>query len=204
MAKFGAKLGKSKKTDNNDQAMKAKVELRQKVLEAIPSAHVFDAFAGSGKMHDAVWHRAASYVGCDLRWFRDQRRVFVANNLRVLRAIPLEPYNVFDLDAYGAPWEQAIVILERRAWRSGELVAFILTDGSGLRLRFGGLPKSTQALARLPMDNLETGFGRREWLFDRCIAGVAKRANADVTMQFRAKGKTGSGMLYGCIVLKVR
>lgn len=204
---FSDRLGAGKKTDNNPQAMKAKVELRERVLAGVSgpgrSARVFDAFAGSGKMHDAVWHRADSYTGCDLRWFRDERRVFVANNLRVLRAIPLEPFNVFDLDAYGAPWEQALTIMHRRTWTPGELVGLCLTDGSGLKFRFGGLPRATAMLAQLPI-NLEAAFRNREWIFDRCVAGLAKLAGADVTGQWRAKGKGGAGMIYGGLVLKVR
>ena len=64
-----------------------------------------------------VWHEAAAYVGCDLKWYRDERLAYVADNRRVLRAIDLKPFNVFDFDAWGAPWEQVLILIARRPLR---------------------------------------------------------------------------------------
>lgn len=94
----------------------AKIKIRENVLLAIGTdrASVFDAFAAAGELHKAVWHRAHSYVGCDLQFFRDDRMAFVADNRRVLRSIDLAQFNLFDLDAFGSPWEQAYIIAKRR------------------------------------------------------------------------------------------
>lgn len=95
----------ARKTDNAPGRVKAKIELRGEVLAWIgpDQAQVFDAFSGDGGMHAAVWHAAAGYVGCDEKWYRDERTTFVADNRRVMRAIDLARFNVFDFDAYGAP-----------------------------------------------------------------------------------------------------
>ena len=78
-----ANIGQS---DNTVEAERAKITIRRNVLVEVGAAHssVFDAFAGEGRMHAAVWHEAARYVGCDTRFFTDDRPAFVADNRRVL------------------------------------------------------------------------------------------------------------------------
>jgi hypothetical protein len=136
------------KTDNNPTAKKAKIEIRQRVLAQVKPAKVLDLFCGRGEMYRAVWRNAASYTGCDERpwdWKLDPPR-FVADNRRLLRCLDLAQFNIFDLDAYGSPWEQAEIILHRRKWEPGERGGIIVTDGSSLKLRWGQMPK---ALARI-------------------------------------------------------
>jgi hypothetical protein len=137
------------KTDNNESGTRAKAELRTNVLEAMGEAHVFDVYCGlEGVMHSLVWHRAASYMGCDLRWnMSDKRRRFVGDSLRVLRCVDLSPYNVFDVDAYGDPWPSMIVLMARRTWKPGERGAVVITDGSLLKTRFGVSTRGITELA---------------------------------------------------------
>jgi hypothetical protein len=71
-----------------------------------------------------VWREAAGYVGCDLKWFADERCCYVADNRRVLRCADLSSFTCFDLDAYGSPWEQALIVAARR-----ETVARARGDG---------------------------------------------------------------------------
>jgi hypothetical protein len=104
-----------KAVDNHAHSAADKAEIRRLVLEAVgPGSRVFDAFAGTGQMFAKAWKGAGGYVGCDMRFVRDDRTAFVADNRRVLRAIDLAPFNVFDLDAYGSPWEQVLIIAARR------------------------------------------------------------------------------------------
>jgi len=110
------------KTDNNQNGKNAKAILRENVLAALPEAHVFDVFCGlEGMMHAKVWHKAASYVGCDQRWqMSDPRQRYVGDSLRVLRCVDLQPYNVFDVDAYGDPWPALFILMHRRTWQPGD------------------------------------------------------------------------------------
>ena len=91
------------KKDNSKAAEAAKIRIRECVLAAIgaQTASVFDAFAGEGQMFKAVWCQAARYVGCDKdAWYpQDERMAFAkCENRRVLRAVDLRGYNIFDLD----------------------------------------------------------------------------------------------------------
>lgn len=119
----------------------AKVEIRRNVLDAIGpgNASVFDAFCGPVvEMHAAVWSGAAHYVGVDKEWQKqDARRRFVAVAATVLRAIDLRQFNVFDLDSFGSPWAEAIILAARRRWSAGERGALVLTDGSDGYLKWG-------------------------------------------------------------------
>lgn len=134
-------------TDNRLSATAAKIKLRRAAIEWVGDADVFDAFCGDGCMARQAWSDARSYVGCDAKWTPwPQRKRFAADNRRVLRAIDLAAFNVFDLDAYGSPWEQALIVADRREWKPGERGALVLTDGSSMRLRFG---KTTPAIAAL-------------------------------------------------------
>jgi len=194
----------SPKTDNNPQAFAAKVDIRKRVLATVgDKASVFDGFAGAGEMYSAVWKDAKAYTGCDLKWARDGRKMFVADNRRVLRAIDLRPFNVFDLDAYGSPWEQAIVIADRRRVAAGELFGLVLTEGNGFAYKSNVVP-----LAIAQLTGIKRGLvgmsKKQDAIIDRAIAGLARRMSCTVEKQWRANGKTGASMRYIGLVLKGR
>jgi hypothetical protein len=143
-----------KQTDNHRQSAAAKIDMRRHLFASIPNPRVFDAFAGAGKMHREVWHAADHYAGCDMKWYCDTRHVYVAKNQRVLRAVDLAEFNIFDFDAYGSPWEQVTILASRRRLRPGERIGLVLTDGSGLKLKMGQCPKALAALCNLAKDKI--------------------------------------------------
>jgi hypothetical protein len=192
---------KTKKVDNNPAAEAAKVTIREHVLGAVQPAAVFDAFAGSGVMHRNVWHKAAQYCGCDQRHFRDGRLAFVADNRRVLRAIDLRPFNVFDFDAYGSPWEQAIIVADRRPVKPGELVGFTFTDGAGAAFIGNVVPAAVSQLAGLKPGVVGL-LRRRDEVMARTIAGLARRMRCRVARQWQASGRTGAAVRYIAVVLE--
>lgn len=210
MAFEGAKS--SPKTDNNPHAIKAKAELRQRVLDAVRDqassrsgpayTGVFDAFAGSGQMFSAVWHRADHYVGCDLKWVRDGRLMFAGDNRRVLRAIDLAPFNMIDCDSYGSPWEQAIIVADRRRVAPGELFGLVLTEGAGLAYKANILPAAIRVLTGLKPGIV--GLGRKQdAVIDRAIAGLVKRMRCSIVKRWQADaGKGGTSMKYIALVLR--
>lgn len=194
----------SPKTDNNPKAFKAKVAIRQHLLAAIGAkAAVFDAFAGQGEMYRAVWSTAVAYTGCDLKHMRDERMMFAADNRRVLRAIDLAPFNVFDLDAYGSPWEQAIIIADRRPVKAGELVALALTEGAGFAYKSNVMPIAIRVLTGLRPGVV--GLAKKQDnVINRAIAGLAKRMRCDVVSRWQAEGRTGASMRYVGLILRGR
>ncbi|HVH77139.1 MAG TPA: hypothetical protein VM755_19655 [Stellaceae bacterium] len=47
-----------------------------------------------------------------------------------MRAIDLAPFNLFDFDAWGSPWEHVAILCARRPVQPGERIGLVLTDGS--------------------------------------------------------------------------
>ena len=189
--------------DNAHEAFAAKVAIREKVLEGMGdrASHVLDCFAGSGKMHKAVWQRAMSYAACDERFFFDKRHAFVCDNRLLLRAIDLEPYNVFDLDAYGSPWEQALIIARRRVVDLGERVGVVLTEGSSIKIKFGSLPFAMAELAGVPHD--AAGVSKNQNMIrGQAVTGMAMAMGCRIVKHFEAAGKTGSRVIYIGLVLE--
>jgi hypothetical protein len=193
------------KINNHRGGRKAKIEIRERVLEALTpeGAVVFDAFAGAGLMWREVWRRAAGYIGCDEEWHRDERCCYAADNRRVLRCIDLSPFTVFDLDAYGSPWEQALIIAaRRRPMAVGERLGLVFTEGSYLRMRFSKVPRAMRLAAGV-MPAVEFGAGHmHDALIGRAVSGIARRMHGRVVKEWRALGVTSSHVHYVAVILE--
>lgn len=197
------KLQDVTKRASTPAALNAKVEIRRKVLDVIgpERARVFDAYAGTGTIYEEVWKDAASYTGCDIEFYSDDRMCFVADNRRVLRAIDLDDYNVFDLDAYGSPWEQLLIIASRRVLRSDEMLGIVITEGQGMKLKLGGMSLALSQLAgvRHYLPGLATA---QDELIDRAIRRIADLMHGTVVKRWQAAQRTGSVMHYIGVVMK--
>ena len=203
MSESAAKLiAKRAFTPNHKRSKSAKCSIRRLVLDEVPSARVLDVFAGSGNMYRAVWRFApCGYAGCDFRWFMDDRDAFVVDNRRLLRSIDLSPFNLFDLDAFGSPWEQALIIAARRRVTPGEVIGICLTDGSARNMKLGGLPLALREACGL--SKVVAGALRnQDVLLEMAIAGIANRMGSSVTHQWQAKGTTGAMVRYLGLVLR--
>lgn len=202
----------STKRENADAATSAKVKLRRNVLEAVGKpAHVFDAFAGPGVMYAEVWREADSYVGCDKRSYVDERMMFCADSARVMRAIDLQRFNIFDLDSFGSPYEQVIIMAARRKVAKDELIGMLITDGTELQLKMNAFPIAVGQLAGLRAGQVGVA-GNADFIMTRIINGIAKRTNCDIVKRWqvenRSVGKTGGAsgirMRYIGLVLRGR
>lgn len=191
------------KTDNHPQARRAKITIRQNVLEAIgKQANVFDGFAGSGEMFSAVWKQAKGYTGCDLKRQADSRLMFCADNTRVLRAVDLSKFQIFDFDAYGSPWVQVVILSDRRRVAPGERIGLVLTEGNGLGYKFNNLPVAISLLTGLRTGMV--GMGKRQDdIIERAIVGMCKRMSCTVEKRWQAaRENTGPSPRYIGLVLK--
>lgn len=195
---------KPESIDNNPVAHRAKVAIRQLVFNVVASdskLRVFDAFAGTGEMYSAVWRHADFYTGCDLKYQSDGRLMFCADNRRVMRAIDLAGFNVFDFDSYGSPWEQCVILADRRKVTSGEAIGIVLTDGAGFSYKMNSVPAAISALTGLRSRHV--GLGKKvEAMVDRSIAGLARVMNCTIEKRWQANGKTGAAVRYIGLVLK--
>lgn len=162
---------------SSPNAHEGKLELRKRVLAAVPTAKVFDAFCGgtvAGSMWEGAWNGAKDYVGCDVEWEpTDPRRRFVGDNRIVMRSIDIQQFNVFDFDAYGEPWWQCLILAGRRRWAKGEIGGLVVTDGSVLKTRTGETTGLQQTLLRCKM--LRTGYGLAHDIHRACVTEVCKR-----------------------------
>lgn len=192
-----------KKNNNHAAAIEAKATIRANVLSEISpkDARVFDAFAGAGEMYSRVWKHAASYVGCDQTWYRDDRECFVADNRLIMRAIDLGVFNIFDLDAYGSPWEQVLIIAARRKIAAGEKIGLVLTEGAGKTVKLGGIPLALQKLTGL-RGRLSGAHKSQDEIIDTAIGAASDRMRCGVLKRWQAKGHTGASMRYIGLVLQ--
>ena len=186
--------------DNAKRSAPDKIALRKAVLQAIglENASVLDAFAGSGKMHAAVWREAKACVGCDTKFFWDQRTTYVCDNALLMGVIDLWRFNVFDFDAYGSPWDLALTLSRRRKVAPGERIGVVLTDGSSLKLRFGKSPNGlgklsglTRARSATKQDNMDVSTA--------ALNGLARAMGCRIERRWRANGKNSQS--YFAIIL---
>lgn len=199
------------KRDNSKPAEGAKVTIRENVLAAIgaENGRVFDAFAGEGRMYSAVWHKAAKYVGCDRDWFPNDDRVAYAgqlpnhplDNRRVLRAIDLTEFNIFDLDAHGSMWEQWWIIAARRPCAPGERLGIVITEGTGLKMNMGGVSRDLAYIAGIRTQLPGMGAARNN-LIEKALQRTVEKMGCRVVKRWEARGNKGSRVLYLGLVLE--
>jgi hypothetical protein len=192
------------KKDSSRSAETAKTRIREMVLAAIGAekARVFDVFAGEGAMYRAVWHEASDYIGCDKDWFRqDPRKTYVGDNRRVLRAIDLAPFTIFDCDAWGSPWEQLYIIAARRPLEPGERLGLAITEGLGLKMNMGGTSKALAKLAGIKTHMPGMGAARND-LIERALRRILEMMHASVERRWQADGNKGSRVTYMGLVLR--
>lgn len=100
------------KTDN--RFLNSKVNLRVQLLPEIHPLNVLDCFHGDGTVWKSVIKRSGrndiSVTGIDMK---EIPGVLNGDNRRWLRTLELSMYGVVDLDAYGSPFDQIDILVER-------------------------------------------------------------------------------------------
>lgn len=190
-----------RKRENHPASLNAKVELRRRVLEHVKPAQVLDLFCGKRTLWRQVWQYAQEYTGCDeAPWTIAEAPRFVCDNRRLLRCLDLQAFNVFDLDAFGQPWEQMAILAARRAWHPGEVGAVVLTDGSTLKTRFGEMPRAMQVLCGFSGTRIPATMAKSEELRRLALSGFARRAGIRLQKQWEAIGPHPGFLYYAAIV----
>ena len=114
----------------HNSAPELKVKLRRRLVEQLGGGNavrVLETHAGPGVMHELAYHDVADWLGIDKD--PESPDSIHADNRDVLRTIDLQRFNLFDVDAFGSPWEQCWIISERRRVGQGEKIALALTSG---------------------------------------------------------------------------
>lgn len=192
-----------RKQENNPASLHAKIQMRQRILEYVRPARVLDLFCGHRTLWREVWQYADAYVGCDLSpWVTTEATRFACDNRRLLRCLDLTSFNVFDLDAFGSPWEQAIILAARRRWKKGEFGAVAITDGSALKTRWGALPNAMRILCGLDSQKIAPTMAGSIDLHRVAIAGFVQRAGLKVKKQWEAVGPPPACVYYAALVVE--
>jgi hypothetical protein len=106
------------RTDNDN--VSKKLALRMLAVDVLlargeKEVRVLDCFAGDGTLWRLLkreYGDCIKHVGIDKGWKRGA--LYLGDNRRYLRFLPIGDYNVIDLDAYGVPYEQMKIITARR------------------------------------------------------------------------------------------
>jgi hypothetical protein len=114
----------------------AKAKLREWLVEQLGGKpRILDCFAGPGRMWATAYKSTPLYLGIErhARAADDKRRLIFCDSRRYLRhrETKLEDFDLFDLDAFGTPYEHLALICHRLALAPGRRVGFCLTDGLG-------------------------------------------------------------------------
>lgn len=185
------------KTDN--APITAKRQIRLSILDKIKSPRVCEVFCGAGEMYRSVWHKADDYIGIDRRKFFDERKTICGDAEKAIRIINLNEYNIFDIDAYGSPYNILSYIVQNRTEKGS--VAFIITDGSAMDLRLGRVGKGLRELSGIKNHILKRASNVHDELIIEAIKNIERitgKAHSDFII---AKGKTGAAMRYYAFIL---
>lgn len=204
-------------------SLATKVELRRSLLTEVSGPlRILDCFAGQGAMWQHLYRTlpGAEYLGLEKRSVpTTERCVMKIDNIIFLGTDDLSRWNVFDLDAFGSPWEQWALLSQRRRIAKGERIAVFFTDGTEFTTRMGNPPTALRELVGIPLSMGKT-MGNFMGKMDRTLTiipgchrhaeqirvqalrcGVAAMGG-DIHKALVARGKRGSGMFYGGVVIK--
>jgi hypothetical protein len=194
MSKF-----KGKKTNN--AKIDAKIELRQ--LIDCKELSVLECFCGSGEMFNAVWKDAFHYEGIDIKKQDDLRITHQGDCALMLKKLNLEKFNVFDIDAYGSPYECLQIIVEKiKKQEKSKKYHFFITDGIEIDLRMGKIENFFGLLAGLNAKKLNNAHLLHDYFIEKIIKNLCLDMGAELMNSKIAKGKTGSGMRYFYFLIK--
>ena len=188
-------------TDNTDRG--EKIVIRQRLLAEIAKPSVLEAFAGSGHIWRECYH-GLPYLGLDLKPLDDGRTLLKVDNRKFLRAADLSDFNFFDLDAYGSPWHQFLIVMHRRKLAEGEKIAVALTEGLDFKMRMSSLPAGLRSGLNLPPGlNIPNLHLHHDFINCRVVTQAAARYGLQINLALQGKNPRGNMRYYDIILKKV-
>lgn len=183
------------KVDNSAPA--AKIALRAWLVDQIQPARVLDCFAGTGQMWRGAYQRTEFYLGLDRKVApTDARRLIACDSLRYLRDrdVDIARFNLFDLDAYGSPYQHLAIICSRL--RAKSAVGFVLTSGLGFNAAMNSM--ETKLLEYVGLEAHRVGRTQhmlREEIESRAIQRALGEAGLKIVEARRAEARKSSVMI---------
>lgn len=122
------------KTNNDQKALKFKIELRLMSLPDKKEIKVLEAFGGEGVLWDAVKKKTDKKIRILSIDKNDYEKVNLkGDNLKFLKSLDLNYFDIIDLDSWGSPVEQ-LLILQEKKYRGIVHCTFIQTMFGGLSM----------------------------------------------------------------------
>lgn len=151
-------------------------------------------------MHKEAYGGTDNYLGLDTEQFRNDRATLVCDNRRYLRMADLDEFDLFDLDAYGSPFEQFAIICTRLQWTRAKTIGFVLTDGTGMNSRFNAMNRQflNWIGAKTHLGGKVQMTHREDFIVAALIKGaeVARGTVQNIMVAYKDGGKSGSDMRY--------
>ena len=193
-------MSKFRGVKTNNARTNAKTEIRETAFGEIDGdKHTLEVFCGAGEMYHAVWNRSDSYTGIDKVKYFDERRTICGDARKAIRLVDIGIFNIFDIDAYGSPYEILADILPRVG--PHRKIAFVLTDGTNMDLKLGRISKGMRFFTGIDFHIAK----RANVLHDEFIKDVINKTcdmlNGKPESVRIAKGVKGSAMRYYCFVV---
>lgn len=198
--KYGAAMSKFNGVKTNNAKTTAKKEIRDGVLDLFERSHVLEVFCGAGDMYKSVWSRADTYKGIDKVKYFDCRDTICGDAMKAVSTIDLTEFNIFDIDAYGSPYEILSCIINRID-KKHDKYGFVITDGVSMDLRLGRICAGIRVLTGINHHIVKNASFMHDELIGDIIKSVCKEIGGDVTHFKIAKGKTGAAMRYYAFVI---
>lgn len=193
----------------HNKAPDVKAELRRRLVSELgggPRTRVLETHAGPGVMHRLAYHDVDDWLGIDTDPASPDS--IHADNREVLRAISLQRFNLFDVDAFGSPWEQVWIISQRRRVARGELVGVAIT--SGMQGTSGGRVPNLKAAgwSRQMLAAVKTDANRahRHFVGEHGATALAQRlvlawfAHCEPLRWWSSRNKNGGAWYFGAVL----
>ena len=199
-------MSKFRGVKTNNAKNKSKIQIRENVLSLFKNErNVLEVFCGDGKMYRDVWKKGDKYTGIDIVEFNDERETIQGDSKEVLNSLDIDRYNIFDIDAYGSPYEELSIILKKLDRNKYNEYAFIITDGLGIDLKMGNIAHSLRSILDIKSSKIKNAHKLHEVFIQKIVDKLIKNFNnIKETKFYHTKGITGANMRYYSIYINLQ
>lgn len=193
--RYGVMMSKFRGVKTNNAKTNAKKELRQSVFSEIKNQKVLEVFCGSGEMYHAVWKYAEMYTGIDKVKFFDERHTICGDAEKAIRLVNVNDYNIFDIDAYGSPYEILNYIIDKID-DSNRKIGFVITDGINMDLKLGRVCLGLRRFVDYDHHIAKRAHILHDEFIKIVLERIKERLKGNISSFKIAHGNKGSNMRY--------
>jgi tRNA G26 N,N-dimethylase Trm1 len=193
-------MNKFKGVKTNNAKTDAKQKLRESVFLNMKNSNVLEVYCGSGEMYNAVWYKAEKYTGIDKVKFFDKRHTICGDAEKAIRLVDINDYNIFDIDAYGSPYEILDYIVGKIDLKNKK-IGFVVTDGVNMDLKLGRVCKGLRRFIGYDFHIAKRANVLHDDFIKIVIDKIASRLKGKVENLLIAQGVTGAAMRYYSFVI---